>query len=119
MNERFVITAWPSAQPQPVVRDGKIVVRQMMKLTLLCDHRIVDGALMRSSSTPSNKNLRTWSFGKGRRPDLIAEKTERPGLKNHGLLLCLKKQMRQPHERRRHQSSRQKSRSTPDDLSTA
>ena len=27
------------------MRDGKIVVRQMMKLTLSCDHRIVDGAL--------------------------------------------------------------------------
>jgi pyruvate dehydrogenase E2 component (dihydrolipoamide acetyltransferase) len=34
-----------STRPQPVVRDGKIVVRQMMKLTLSCDHRIVDGAL--------------------------------------------------------------------------
>ena len=34
-----------STKPQPVVRDGKIVVRQMMKLTLSCDHRIVDGAL--------------------------------------------------------------------------
>jgi pyruvate dehydrogenase E2 component (dihydrolipoamide acetyltransferase) len=34
-----------STKPQPVVRDSKIVVRQMMKLTLSCDHRIVDGAL--------------------------------------------------------------------------
>jgi pyruvate dehydrogenase E2 component (dihydrolipoamide acetyltransferase) len=34
-----------STRPQPVVRDGKIVVRQMMKFTLSCDHRIVDGAL--------------------------------------------------------------------------
>jgi pyruvate dehydrogenase E2 component (dihydrolipoamide acetyltransferase) len=34
-----------STKPQPVVRDGKIVVRQMMKMTLSCDHRIVDGAL--------------------------------------------------------------------------
>jgi pyruvate dehydrogenase E2 component (dihydrolipoamide acetyltransferase) len=34
-----------STKAQPVVRDGKIVVRQMMKLTLSCDHRIVDGAL--------------------------------------------------------------------------
>jgi len=39
------ILAVASTQPQPVVRDGKIVVRQMMKLTLSCDHRIVDGAL--------------------------------------------------------------------------
>ena len=34
-----------STKPQPVVRDGKIVVGQMMKLTLSCDYRIVDGAL--------------------------------------------------------------------------
>jgi pyruvate dehydrogenase E2 component (dihydrolipoamide acetyltransferase) len=39
------ILAVASTKPQPVVRDGKIVVRQMMKLTLSCDHRIVDGAL--------------------------------------------------------------------------
>ena len=34
-----------STQPQPVVRGGEIVVRQMMKLTLSCNRRIVDGAL--------------------------------------------------------------------------
>jgi pyruvate dehydrogenase E2 component (dihydrolipoamide acetyltransferase) len=34
-----------STQPQPVVRGGAIVVRQMMKLTLSCNRRIVDGAL--------------------------------------------------------------------------
>ena len=39
------ILAVASTKPQPVVRGGKIVVRQMMKLTLSCDHRIVDGAL--------------------------------------------------------------------------
>jgi pyruvate dehydrogenase E2 component (dihydrolipoamide acetyltransferase) len=39
------ILAVASTKPQPVVRDGKIVVRQIMKLTLSCDHRIVDGAL--------------------------------------------------------------------------
>ena len=39
------ILAVASAKPQPVVRDGKIVARQMMKMTLSCDHRIVDGAL--------------------------------------------------------------------------
>jgi pyruvate/2-oxoglutarate dehydrogenase complex dihydrolipoamide acyltransferase (E2) component len=39
------ILAVAITKPQPVVRDGKIVVRQMMKLTLSCDHRIVDGAL--------------------------------------------------------------------------
>ena len=39
------ILAVASTKPQPVVRDGKIVVRQIMKVTLSCDHRIVDGAL--------------------------------------------------------------------------
>jgi len=34
-----------STRPQPVVLDGEIVVRQMMKLTLSCNRRIVDGAL--------------------------------------------------------------------------
>ncbi|RYE18644.1 MAG: 2-oxo acid dehydrogenase subunit E2, partial [Sphingobacteriales bacterium] len=29
----------------PVVEDGKVVVRQLMKLTLSCDHRVVDGAV--------------------------------------------------------------------------
>lgn len=31
--------------PTPVVEDGQILVRQVMKLTLSCDHRVVDGAL--------------------------------------------------------------------------
>ena len=39
------ILAVASTKPQPVARDGQIVVRQMMKMTLSCDHRIVDGAL--------------------------------------------------------------------------
>lgn len=39
------ILAVSSTVKQPVVRDDKIVVRQMMKITLSCDHRIVDGAL--------------------------------------------------------------------------
>jgi pyruvate dehydrogenase E2 component (dihydrolipoamide acetyltransferase) len=39
------ILAVSSTRAEPVVRDNKIVVRQMMKLTLSCDHRIVDGAL--------------------------------------------------------------------------
>jgi len=39
------ILAVSSTQAQPVARDGKVVVRQMMKMTLSCDHRVVDGAL--------------------------------------------------------------------------
>jgi pyruvate dehydrogenase E2 component (dihydrolipoamide acetyltransferase) len=31
-------------QPKPAVRDGAIVVRQMLTLSLAFDHRLVDGA---------------------------------------------------------------------------
>jgi pyruvate dehydrogenase E2 component (dihydrolipoamide acetyltransferase) len=33
-----------SVQPRPVARDGEIVVRQEMTVTLACDHRILYGA---------------------------------------------------------------------------
>jgi pyruvate dehydrogenase E2 component (dihydrolipoamide acetyltransferase) len=32
------------ATPTPVVRDGEIVVRSIMHVTMSCDHRVVDGA---------------------------------------------------------------------------
>ncbi len=38
------ILAVSSAIPTPVVKDGKIVVRDMMKITVSADHRAVDGA---------------------------------------------------------------------------
>jgi len=38
------ILAVSSTIPQPVVKDNKIVVRLIMKMTLSADHRIVDGA---------------------------------------------------------------------------
>ncbi|HKP73041.1 MAG TPA: pyruvate dehydrogenase complex dihydrolipoamide acetyltransferase [Pyrinomonadaceae bacterium] len=38
------ILAVGAMQPKPVVRDGQIVVRQIMRVTMSCDHRIVDGA---------------------------------------------------------------------------
>ena len=31
--------------PTPVVENGQVVVRQLLKLTLSCDHRVVDGAV--------------------------------------------------------------------------
>jgi len=39
------ILAVATTMKQPVVRDDKIVIRQMMKLTLSVDHRLIDGAL--------------------------------------------------------------------------
>jgi pyruvate dehydrogenase E2 component (dihydrolipoamide acetyltransferase) len=38
------ILAVGATTPQPVVRDGEVVVRQVMKLTLSIDHRPIDGA---------------------------------------------------------------------------
>jgi pyruvate dehydrogenase E2 component (dihydrolipoamide acetyltransferase) len=51
--ERFVavlnppqaaILAVGAAEEKPVVRDGEVVVRPMLELTLTCDHRSLDGA---------------------------------------------------------------------------
>ncbi len=38
------ILAVGAATPKPVVRDGQVVVRQMMRVTMSCDHRVIDGA---------------------------------------------------------------------------
>jgi pyruvate dehydrogenase E2 component (dihydrolipoamide acetyltransferase) len=38
------ILAVGAMSAKPVVRDGEMVVRQMMRVTMSCDHRIVDGA---------------------------------------------------------------------------
>jgi len=39
------ILAIGKISPEPVVENGAVVVRQLMKLTLSCDHRVVDGAV--------------------------------------------------------------------------
>jgi pyruvate dehydrogenase E2 component (dihydrolipoamide acetyltransferase) len=39
------ILAVASTMKQPVVRDDQMVIRQMMKMTLSVDHRLIDGAL--------------------------------------------------------------------------
>lgn len=39
------ILAVSSGQPTPVVVDNEIVIRNMMKVTLSCDHRTIDGAM--------------------------------------------------------------------------
>ena len=38
------ILAVGGANPTPVVRDGQVVVRSMMDVTMSCDHRVIDGA---------------------------------------------------------------------------
>jgi len=38
------ILAVGSMSPKPVVRNNEIAVRQMMRVTMSCDHRVVDGA---------------------------------------------------------------------------
>jgi pyruvate dehydrogenase E2 component (dihydrolipoamide acetyltransferase) len=37
------ILAVGAMTPKPVVREGEIVVRQMMRITMSCDHRVIDG----------------------------------------------------------------------------
>lgn len=39
------ILAIGAAEPRPVVRENQIVIRERMKVTMSCDHRVVDGAL--------------------------------------------------------------------------
>jgi pyruvate dehydrogenase E2 component (dihydrolipoamide acetyltransferase) len=38
------ILAVGAVTPKPVVRDGEVVVRQIMRVTMSCDHRVIDGA---------------------------------------------------------------------------
>ena len=38
------ILAVGAVSPKPVVRDEHVVVRQMMRVTMSCDHRVIDGA---------------------------------------------------------------------------
>ncbi|MEP7214105.1 MAG: pyruvate dehydrogenase complex dihydrolipoamide acetyltransferase [Acidobacteriota bacterium] len=38
------ILAIGGANPTPVVRDGQVVVRSIMNVTMSCDHRVIDGA---------------------------------------------------------------------------
>ena len=38
------ILAVGAMSPQPVVRNNEVVVRQMMRVTMSCDHRVIDGA---------------------------------------------------------------------------
>jgi pyruvate dehydrogenase E2 component (dihydrolipoamide acetyltransferase) len=39
------ILAVGAMAPKPVARDGEIKIRQMMRVTMSCDHRVIDGAV--------------------------------------------------------------------------
>jgi pyruvate dehydrogenase E2 component (dihydrolipoamide acetyltransferase) len=39
------IIAVGSIVEKPVVRDGELEIRQRMRLTMSCDHRVIDGAM--------------------------------------------------------------------------
>jgi pyruvate dehydrogenase E2 component (dihydrolipoamide acetyltransferase) len=38
------ILAVGAVAPKPVVRENEIVIKQMMRVTMSCDHRVIDGA---------------------------------------------------------------------------
>ncbi len=38
------ILAVGAVEERPVVEDGQVVVRPRMKITMSCDHRVIDGA---------------------------------------------------------------------------
>ena len=39
------ILAIGAMSPKPVARDNQVVIRQTMRVTMSCDHRVVDGAV--------------------------------------------------------------------------
>ena len=53
------ILAVGATEARPVVEDGEIKVRQMMSLTLSCDHRVVDGAVGAEFLAALKKHLET------------------------------------------------------------
>ncbi len=58
------ILAVSSTAPQPAVRDGKVVIRDIMKMTLSSDHRIIDGARAAQFSNAIKKKLEETSLWK-------------------------------------------------------
>ena len=51
------ILAVASSVPTPVVRDGEIVIRDIMKVTVSADHRVVDGAMAAAFANAVRVNL--------------------------------------------------------------
>ncbi len=57
------ILAVSSTAPQPAVRDGKVIGRQMMKMTLSSGHRLVDGvvaACLVNAVKAELKDVESW-----------------------------------------------------------
>ncbi len=51
------IIAVASSVPMPVVRDGEVVIRDIMKVTVSADHRVVDGAMAAAFANAVRLNL--------------------------------------------------------------
>jgi pyruvate dehydrogenase E2 component (dihydrolipoamide acetyltransferase) len=58
------ILAVSSALKQPVVRNDQVVVRDIMKMTLSSDHRIIDGAIAASFANAIKNKLEEISLWK-------------------------------------------------------
>ena len=56
------ILAVASAMPTPVVRGDEIVIRDMMKITMSADHRIIDGSIGAAFVNMVKKNLESAEF---------------------------------------------------------
>jgi len=56
------ILAVASTVPTPVVRDGQIVIRDMMKISMSADHRIVDGSMAAEFVNAVKANLESADF---------------------------------------------------------
>lgn len=59
------ILAVASSVPTPVVRNGEIVIRDIMKVTLSCDHRVVDGAMGAAFANAVKANLENTELWNG------------------------------------------------------
>ena len=58
------ILAVSSPSDQPVVRDGQIIIRKMMKITVSSDHRLIDGATaarFANSIKTKLETIETWN----------------------------------------------------------
>jgi len=56
------ILAVASTVPTPVVRDGQVVIRDMMKITMSADHRVVDGSMAAEFVNTVKANLESTDF---------------------------------------------------------